>query len=374
MPTPPARPTDCRITLVLQGGGALGAYQAGVCQALEEAGFAPDWVAGTSIGAIIGAIIAGNAPERRVSRLREFWRRVSRPDPVDPALLPEQARQLYGAWSWLSAAWSGQPGFFTPRPFPPLTPTGTAQTASWYDTHPLHELLTELVDFERLNRQGVRFSLGAVHLRTGKLRYFDSLFQTIRVEHVMASGALPPGFPAVEVDGELWWDGGIYSNTPIEVVLDDYPRRDTLCFMIDLFSASGPEPRSIPEVMVRQKDIEFASRSRQHIENYARIHNLRRAVRALHRRMGESERADPAVHAAAGLGCHTTMRIVHFTSPAGAWELATRDADFSRATLETRQASGYRDGLRAIAAAPWEAPLPPDQGVAVYEVVAEPGA
>src|SRR5258706_4389757 len=256
----PQRPTDRRIALVLQGGGALGAYQIGVYQALHEHGFDPDWVAGTSIGAINGAIIAGNPAETRGPMLDKFWTMLSRADPLDPAKLPDLARQIYGTWSAYAAIWTGERHFFTPRAFPPVAPVASAETASYYDTAPLKGLLESVIDFDLLNTGTVRFSLGMVHVKSGRLRYFDNRVQRIGVEHIMASGALPPGFPAVEVDGELWWDGGVYSNTPLEVVLDDYPRHDTLCFMVDLFNAVGKEPRSIPEVMALQKDNHYATR------------------------------------------------------------------------------------------------------------------
>ncbi len=365
----PQRPTDRRIALVLQGGGALGAYQIGVYQALHEHGFDPDWVAGTSIGAINGAIIAGNPAETRGPMLDKFWTMLSRADPLDPAKLPDLARQIYGTWSAYAAIWTGERHFFTPRAFPPVAPVASAETASYYDTAPLKGLLESVIDFDLLNTGTVRFSLGMVHVKSGRLRYFDNRFQRIGVEHIMASGALPPGFPAVEVDGELWWDGGVYSNTPLEVVLDDYPRHDTLCFMVDLFNAVGKEPRSIPEVMARQKDIQYATRSDHDIEDYAKIHTLRRAVQALHERLNHEQRANPDIRALAALGCHTTMQIVHLIYPEASWgELSTKDVDFSRARLAERRALGYRDGSRAMTAAPWEKPVPRHTGVVLYEI------
>ncbi|MBI2313703.1 MAG: patatin-like phospholipase family protein [Betaproteobacteria bacterium] len=368
-----ARPQDRRLALVLQGGGALGAYQAGVYQALEEHDLAPDWVAGTSIGAINGALIAGNAPARRLPRLREFWEAVSRPGYWPPANVPGEWRLIAGMASALQAVMTGQPGFFTPRFAPPLfVGSGdSAKNASYYDTDPLRELLSRLVDFTALNQGAIRFSLGAVHVRSGRLRYFDSRFQEIRLEHVMASGALPPGFPAVEVDGELWWDGGIYSNTPLEVVLDDYPRRSTLCFMVDLFNSVGEEPRSIPEVETRHKDITYATRSRQHIETYAKVHNLRNAVSALYDRMPDGLRDDAEVKSWAALGCRTSMEIVHLGYPDRPGELSLKDVDFSSAAIAERWGKGYRDALRAIERAPWREPVPPHVGVVVHEVPQE---
>ena len=366
----PTRPKDKRIAMVLQGGGALGAYQVGVYQALEEHGFMPDWIAGTSIGAINGALIAGNSKENRLGRLEEFWRTVSRKDFFAAERLPDPARQAYGFWSALATVWSGQPGFFTPRPFPPFTatPTSSAETASYYDTTPLRDLLSRLVDFDLLNSNGMRYSLGTVHVKTGRLRYFDTRFDRIGAQHVLASGALPPGFPAVNVDDELFWDGGIYSNTPLEIVLDDHPRRDTLCFMVDLFNAAGPEPRSIPEVLTRQKDIQYATRSRDHIETYKKIHNLRRAVRELHARLEVQQQQDADVKSLAALGCHTTMQIVHLTYPEPAWELSSKDVDFSWSAIDERWQRGYADAMRALRDAPWEKPVPPHAGVVVYEV------
>ena len=369
----PMRPQNKRIALVLQGGGALGAYQVGVYQALQEHGFTPDWIAGTSIGAINGAIIAGNSRENCLARLEEFWRTVARQDFFSPEKLPEPARQAYGFWSAMASVWLGQPGFFTPRPIPPFTatPSSSPEGASYYDTAPLRELLGRLVDFDLLNNNGIRFSMGVVHVKTGRLRYFDSRFDRIGAQHVMASGALPPGFPAVAIDNELYWDGGVYSNTPLEVVLDDHPRRDTLCFMVDLFNAAGPAPLSIPEVLTRQKDIQYATRSREHIDTYQKIHNLRRAVRELHAKLDVALHDDPEVKSLAALGCHTTMQIVHLTYPEPKWEISSKDADFSWSAIEERWQRGYADAMRALNQAPWEQPTPPHAGVVVYEIPPE---
>jgi NTE family protein len=253
----PKRPAGKRIALVFQGGGALGAYQGGVFQALEEGGYAPDWVAGTSIGAINGGIIAGNTVENRLRRLQDFWEAVSDADFWRVLGDSEAARHASSSWTILRAFALGRPGFFAPRWFQPsvVFPTGSAETASYYDTAPLRETLERLIDFALLNGGGTRLSVGAVNVLTGGLRYFDSRSDRIGPEHLMASGALPPGFPAVRIEGALYWDGGIYSNTPLEVVLDQVPRTDTLCFMISLFNPAGAEPRSLTEVETRHKDI-----------------------------------------------------------------------------------------------------------------------
>jgi NTE family protein len=358
-----------RIALVLQGGGALGAYQAGVYQALHEKGFAPDWVAGTSIGAVNAALIAGNPPERRLDRLREFWHAVSRADLWDVSRLPKELRQAYDASGVAATVWCGQPGMFTPRILNPALGflAGAAEYASYYDTSPLRDTLLSLVDFDCLNQHYTRLSLGAVHVKTGTPRYFDSLFQRIGPEHIMASGALPPGFPPVPVEGELYWDGGIVSNTPLEVVLDDVPRVNTLCFMVDLFNPIGPAPTSLPEVYARHKDIAYANRSERGIREYQEKHNLRRAVRALYKALPESKRNDPELKELAELGCRTTMEVVHLSYRGKPWETATRDADFSAVAIAERWDQGYQDAVLALKQEAWMMPVPPHVGVVVYE-------
>ncbi len=365
----PKGPHIERIALVLQGGGALGAYQAGVYQALHEKGFAPDWVAGTSIGAVNAALIAGNVFEHRLPRLREFWQTVARADTVDVAALPQEWRRAFDAAGVTATMLCGQPGMFTPR-FPnPSLPfvSATPKHTSYYDTSPLHETLLRLVDFDCINQHYIRLSLGTVHVKTGRTRYFDSLFQRIGPEQVMASGALPPGFPPVQVDGELYWDGGIVSNTPLEVVLDDVPRVNTLCFMIDLFDPNGSEPTSLAEVYARHKDIAYANRSEHGIRDYQEKHNLRRAIGALYKALPKDKRDDPRLRELAALGCRTTMEIVHLRYAGKPWETATRDADFSATAIQERWDQGYRDAAQVIEEAAWLVPVPPDVGVVVYE-------
>ena len=239
------------VALVLQGGGALGAYQAGVYEALHEARIHPNWIAGISIGAINAAIIAGNPPENRVERLREFWTHVTTDGPwlgTGNAFLGlahgDAMREILNQMSAALALASGARGFFTARPFLPwLYPVGTPEATSFYDTADLKRTLERLVDFERINAGETRLSVGAVNVRTGNFVYFDTATHTIRPEHVMASGALPPGFPAVEIDGEHYWDGGVVSNTPLQWIAESEPRRDTLAFQVDLWSAQGELPR-----------------------------------------------------------------------------------------------------------------------------------
>ncbi|MGH7124603.1 MAG: patatin-like phospholipase family protein [Stellaceae bacterium] len=227
-----------KVALVLQGGGALGAYQVGAYQALDEAGYEPDWFAGTSIGAINAAIMAGNPRERRLEQLEAFWARICRPVPFAPA--DGLSRRLFNTWSAWQTTALGQPGFFEPRPVNPfLSVPGTTQAISYYDTTALRATLESLIDLDRVNSGAQRLSLGAVNVRTGEQVYFDTLRQKLGYEHIMASGALPPAFPPVEIEGEWYWDGGIVSNTPLDVVIEQLPRRSTLCFMIDLFDAGG---------------------------------------------------------------------------------------------------------------------------------------
>ena len=359
-----------RVALVLQGGGALGAYQAGVFEAMHEHGLAPDWVVGTSIGAINAALIAGNAPEHRVDRLREFWRRVEVADWGDMHRLPDAARQGNAWAATFDALMGGVPGFFTPRPFNPFAAglPVDPERASFYDNGELAETLRNLVAFERLRDAGaMRLTVSAMGVTNGELASFDSAREELGVDHVMASSALPPGFPPVRIDGLLYWDGGLYSNTPLDIVLDEAPRIDTLCFMVDLWSAEGPEPRTFDEVQTRQKDIQYASRSQRHIEDYRRMHEMRNALRALHGHVPAELREAPEVRALAEPGCDTTMHIVRLLYRGHDWHMASKDINFAHSSIEWRWQQGRGDARRALAEAPWKTPQPPHIGVVVHE-------
>ena len=363
-----------RVALVLQGGGALGAYQAGVYEALHRHHVVPDWVVGTSIGAINAALIAGNPPQARVARLREFWRGVACDDALDLRNAPDALRR-YSTWlTTLGTVAQGVPGFFAPR-VPGAFAAGLSvppQAASFYDTDALAATLERLVDFKHLaSPEAMRLTVAAVQVTTGKLVSFDSAHQSLSAQHVMASGALPPGFPPVRIDAELYWDGGLYSNTPLELVLEDEPRCDTLCFMVELWRGDGPEPRSLGEVQTRQKDIVFASRSTRHIEAYRRLHDLRHAVRALYAALPAERRDAPALRKFGAVGCGTTMHIVRLIYPGHDWKMASKDVNFSRGSLEWRWQQGLRDAERVLAQAPWLAPVAPDAGVVVHEPTAE---
>jgi NTE family protein len=352
--------------LVLQGGGALGAYQAGVYQALHEAGLEPDWVIGTSIGAINAALIAGNAPSDRLAKLQAFWKRVEYGLPANSlAALPGGA-----AASTLLTMLTGLPAFFKPNPMALMGnawPLG-AEMAGHYSTAPLRQTLTELVDFDRINRRETRISVGAANVCTSQMHYFDSREREFRVEHVLASGALPPAFPAVRVDGELYWDGGILSNTPLEAIFDDNPRRDALIFSVHVWNPDGAEPKTLNQVLNRQKDVQFASRSRSQIARQKQIHKLRHVIANLSQRLPEAERASNEVAELASYGCLTQMHVVAMVAPTLPNEDHTKDIDFSGGGIRARWEAGYAQTQAAIAQAPWTAPADPLEGVILHRM------
>src|SRR5690349_160054 len=302
--TPPdgaSTPASARRVLVLQGGGALGSYQAGAFQALCRAGFEPEWVAGISIGAINAAIIAGNDNDKRVDRLKEFWELVSSPVPWNPVVKGDRSRTVFNETSAAIIATFGVPGFFSPRlPPAPLWPPGSPQAESYYDTAPLKKTLERLVDFDRINDLKTRLSVGAVGVTSGNFKYFDNyefkkLGKKIGPEHIMASGALPPGFPSVVIEGEHFWDGGISSNTPLDFVLDEETQRDLLIFQVDLFSARGELPATLLEAAEREKDIRYSSRTRMNTDKNRQIHNTRMALRDLIGKLPDYLKNDPTV-------------------------------------------------------------------------------
>lgn len=335
--------TTARKALVLQGGGALGAYQAGVYAGVFEKHKALDWVAGVSIGAINAALIAGNAPELRVARLREFWNLVS----SGPAQhLPPVGgdRALFNQWSATSTALFGVPGFFVPRRNPALLLGGAAPVLSYYDTAPLRSTLERLVDFDRINDGDIRFSVGAVDVRSGNSIYFDNRVQRIGPEHVMASGALPPGFAPVHIDGEDYWDGGIVSNTPLQYVLDTHPRDEALMVLqVDLFNARGKMPRTLAEVAERQKDITYSSRTRMNTDAAASNMNLQQALVDLIARLPAPLRNDASVAAVCAQLTHQPIEIVQLIYRDKPYELESKDYEFSRASVDEHWDAGVRD-------------------------------
>lgn len=360
-----------RIALALQGGGALGAYQAGVYQALHEHNMEPDWVLGTSIGAINAGIIAGNEPAQRLPRLREFWQSVACRDLIYGPDVPDWVQRV-NVWSaTVRAIAQGIPGFFAPRIFNPFLAglPVAADRAGIYDTSPLRATLTELIDTDTINRaDGVRLTVNAVQVTNARLTSFDSAQQPVGIDHILASGAIPPSFPPVRIDGELYWDGGIHSNTPFEAVINDLPRTNTLCFMVDLWSPENVEPETLDQVQSRQKEVMYSSRSRRHIEAYGETHNLRRKLKAMYNLLPAELRNDPEIQSLAESCCDKTMHIVRLQYPGHDWKTSSKDINFSRGSIEWRWQRGYDDAARILQQAPWLNPSPPHQGIVLHEL------
>jgi NTE family protein len=348
-PLPARSPAKAQRVLVLQGGGALGSYQAGAYQALCHHGFEPEWIAGTSIGAINAAIIAGNAREKRVERLKEFWEMVSSPVPWNPISSGDRGRSLFNETSAALIATFGVPGFFTPRfPPAPLWPQGSPQSQSYYDTTPLRATLERLVDFDRINDLETRLSVGAVSVTTGNLKYFDNfefkkLGKKIGPEHIMASGALPPGFPSIVIEGEHFWDGGVASNTPLDYVLDAEINNDLLIFQVDLFSARGLLPVSLLEAAEREKDIRYSSRTRLNTDKNRQVHNARKALRELIGKLPDDLKDDPSVAILCEAAKENTVAVVHLIYRSKNYESSSKDYDFSRVGMVEHWGAGVRD-------------------------------
>lgn len=354
-----------QIVLVFQGGGALGAYQVGVYQALHEAGIEPDWVVGTSIGAINASIIAGAPFAERMERLRAFWKRVEN-DKFMGVPLP----------SWFTAAarnmmavTTGIPAFFQPRPaafFSPHSPLG-GDGAGYYSVEPLAHTLKDLVDFDQINNGPMRLTVGAANVRNAEMTYFDSRDMQIDVRHVMASGALPPAFPAVRIGEDLFWDGGILSNTPVETVFDDPQRRSSVVFSVHLWNPHGPEPETIWQVMNRQKDLQYSSRAASHIERQRQLHKLRHVIAELASELSVANPADNRLAELASHGCTTRMHVVRLLAPALDYEDHAKDIDFSADGIAQRWQAGYRHTMQTLEQAPWRGDFDPLEGFILHE-------
>ena len=384
---------DC-VALLLQGGGALGAYQAGVYEGLAEAGLHPDWVAGISIGAINAAIIAGNAPQARLDMLRGFWEQVTS-DPVwgwticglpdvkswlgrSPGEWPpfglaelwnafgvhaptegpgggwfaprgDMARAFANQVNAILSAAFGAPNFYSPRPLNPwLQPAGTPDATSYFDVSPLKTTLERFVDFERLNSGETRFSVGAVNVATGNFVYFDNTTHRIRPEHVMASGALPPGFPAIEIDGEVYWDGGLVSNTPLQWVLECEPRRDTLAFQVDLWNARGALPRTMAEVATRQKEIQYSSRTRANSDRFKSAQKIRNALSDLLAQVPEDLRQTREYEMLRPLADRKVYNIIQLIYRSRGYEGGSKDFEFSARSMQEHWLAGRQDTIRTL--------------------------
>ena len=361
-----ADPSRPRIVLVLQGGGALGAYQAGVYEALHEAGITPDWVIGTSIGAINAGLIAGNAPADRLDRMRAFWKRVQH----DPLVEAAAAMPWFGAhFASMATMMGGLSAFFHPNPYAfaahglPLGP----ERAAYYSTEPLRETLAGLIDLGRLNDGTCRLMVGAANVRTAEMRYFDSRAMPLDLRHIMASGALPPGFPPVRIDGELYWDGGVLSNTPVEAVFDDNPRRSAIVFVVHIWNPTGPEPDTLQDVANRMKDVQYASRAHSHVIRQKQLHRLRHVIAELASRLPEEAWAQPGVSDLAAYGCTTRMHVVRLLAPVMQGETHLKDIDFSAAGIRARWTTGYRDTAGVLREAPWTQEVDPIEGLILHE-------
>ncbi len=356
-----------QVVLVLQGGGALGAYQVGVYQALHEAGIEPDWVVGTSIGAINAGLIAGSPKAERMDRLTDFWKRVEHGRFMGaplPNWFTQAARNML-------AVTSGVPAFFQPNPaafFSSHAPLG-AEQAGYYSVAPLNDTLDELIDFERINSGAMRLTVGASNVRTSEMTYFDSRDEALDLCHIMASGALPPAFPAVRIGEELYWDGGILSNTPVEVVFDDNPRRNSLVFAVHLWNPHGAEPDTIWEVMNRQKDVQYSSRAASHIKRQRQLHRMRHVIAELAALAPNEMRTSNEFAELASYGCTTRMHVIRLLAPALDYEDHAKDIDFSPDGIRQRREAGYRHTCETLEQAPWRGDFDPLEGFVLHEAV-----
>lgn len=360
-----------KTVLILQGGGALGAYQAGVFQTLHEQGTDLDWVIGTSIGAINSALIAGNPPEQRLAQLQAFWNSLA-PDALH--------REQFWPWSGMLKNLStmgillnGVNGFFKPRPGAAwdMQRTVPLSEAGFYDTSELKATLHQYVDFDYLNQGHMRLSICAVDLDDGQSVVFDNTKQVITAEHIMASGALPPGFPPVLIDGRAYWDGGVYSNSPLNIFLEEEENEDALCFMVDLWDPTESRPASIAEVMTRYKNIQYASRSRELLMMHQKMQNMQRAIRTLTQHLPASARQDKQLQPLMKMGCDHTVNVVHLIMKALPDEHYFKDVDFSASTIQTRWQAGVHDCERALRHKSWLQPLPPHAGLVIHELPQE---
>jgi NTE family protein len=376
MEQPPAdtaaekRPELGQITLVLQGGGALGAYQAGVYQAMHEARIEPDWIIGTSIGAINASLIAGNSPDRRLEALTAFWRKVRR---------SASGADWTRAFTWfahppewadnLSTFASGIPGFFEPNYanfFGGLQAKVPVRQAGLYSTDPLRQTLLGLVDFSLIEQKLPRLTVGAARVGTATMCYFDSRDMPLSLEHILASGALPPAFPPVLIDGHYYWDGGILSNTPIEAIFDERERKSGVVFVVHVWNTQGAPPVTLWEVLNRQKDIQYSSRAASHIARQQQIHKLRHIIRELATYLPEEKRQEPEVAELISYGCLTYMHVIRLQAQPLPDDNHLKDIDFSERSICKRWALGYEHTKKAIEASPWQTKPAPHEGVIIY--------
>ena len=358
------------VAMCLQGGGAMGAYQVGVIKALLEAGYEPNWYVGTSIGAINSAIAAGNEPEDRMEQLHRFWDAIATPAFIDESLLPNDtfSRRVYHYFSSQLTMMLGQPGFFTPHWLNPFMFSWFDKTISYYDTSPLHDTLERFVDFDRINSGHSRLSVGAVEVESGKMTYFDSEKIRIGPEHIMASGALPSGFPSVEIDGKHYWDGGISTNSPVDYALSDHRPQALLCFMVHLFDSYGLNPQTLDDVEKRKKDIEYSSRFEKIVSLHHEIHALRYKIHKLAEELPANKKKSDYVQKCLNNGWDKTVSLVRFLYAGEEDDLSSKDYEFSKRSVKEHIQTGYQDGIEGIKASPWLKPVPKDDGIAIYDL------
>ena len=364
------RPQGCdHIALVLQGGGALGAYQGGIYQALHEAGLQPDTVAGVSIGGINAAIIAGNPPERRVERLRAFWEGITARPVSLFSLDGDVFRKATNAWSAFLTTALGQPGFFTPHAASPwLSPRGSKSATSFYDNTPLRETLSQFVDFDLLNSSAVRFAAGAVNVLSGNFAYFDNARTEIVPEHIMASGALPPAFPPTEIGTDYYWDGGLVSNTPLQHVLENAACDHMLIFQVDLFSARGVLPRDMDDVLARQKDIQYSSRTRLVTDYFRERHDRDTQLRKLLAKVPEDLLDDAERALKKRLDHMPQATILEMIYQQAAYETQAKDYEFSADSMREHWNSGYLDTIRTLRHRDWLRVSEGENGLSVHDI------
>jgi len=357
------------IALVLQGGGALGSYQAGVFEALSEVGIQPNWVSGISIGAINAAIISGNEPKNQVTRLKEFWEMITDHGYASHLEGQESLRYLHNMTSAFMTMLSGIPGFFKPRimNFGPQSFSQNVAT-SYYDTKYLQNSLDSLVDWELLNNKLHRISVGAVNVETGNFRYFDSSLERLESKHIMASGALPPAFPSVEIEGKFYWDGGIVSNTPLQYLLENQKLADTLVFQVDLFNARGKLPQSMHEVLARHKDIMYSSRTRNATDRFKKIHNLEIELFHALKRIPPSQLTKEDRSLLDTLDEKSQINVLHLIYHHKDYEGDTKDYEFSKLTMREHWQAGLDDTRKTLGHQDWLKLPHQKTGMTVHDV------
>lgn len=368
----PAKPLlqDEEFILVMQGGGALGSYQAGCYAALAAGGYEPDWIAGISIGSINGAIIAGNPVEKRCEKLEEFWHMVTSGLRGMPFVPGDIGRTVFNESSAFFASVMGVEGFFKPQVTTSfLNPFRTTPVLSYYDTAPLRETLERLVDFDYLNDGKTRFSAGAVNVRTGNFAYFDTKHQRVGPEHIMASGALPPGLPPIEIEGELYWDGGLVSNTPLQYVMDNIGRKQDSCiFQIDLYSADGEVPTNLLDVAQRESDIRYSSRTRLNTSVFKEVQTMRRSVKRLLEKFPKNLHEDADFQRLQAWSSDLAVTIVHLINRRQAHHTSSKDYEFSRISMEENWQAGIDDVEHTLNHPKWLGRNKPEDGVRVLDL------